>query len=190
MAEELEKVGEEDDEEPIEVDYHKDVNGKPPSVNYLDYVGYIKEGGSPDSGGPVSVPHRDSESVKFASEQIPGVTKRQIEHRLELLLLPSSLLNAVDNGTLTKSAARVLVRFRQLGDVDQMHEEMSEYGNKDMYRGDSPDVRSLKGDVDRRIKILQSEKESEDEAIPNVGGWRGRRTGFRLKCDCYGWMVR
>lgn len=38
MADVLEEAG-------IEVDRHEDVNGKPPSVNYLDYTEYIKEGG-------------------------------------------------------------------------------------------------------------------------------------------------
>lgn len=51
------------------------------------------------------------------------MTTKQIRDRLELLLLPDELLDAVDNGTLTQSAARTLVRFRKLGDVDQPFEQ-------------------------------------------------------------------
>ena len=82
-------------------------------MNYLDYTEYIKEGDVPM--GNILIPGQNSSSVKSASKQIPGVTVKQIQRRLELLLLPDELLNAVDNGTLTQSAARTLVRFRQLG---------------------------------------------------------------------------
>lgn len=74
-------------------------------MNYLDYVGYVKgEGGSDNKSVPIKAPHETSESVQNAEERIPGVTTKQIRDRLELLLLPSELLKAVDNGTLTKSA--------------------------------------------------------------------------------------
>lgn len=120
-----------------------DGQGKQATVNFLDYVGYLKNGSADDGSVPIKAPHETSKSVKNASEQIPGVTTKQIRNRLELLLLPSELLKAVDNGTLTKSAARVLVRFRKLGDVDQMHEQMMEYGEKKTTRGDSPNGQIL-----------------------------------------------
>ena len=58
-------------------------------MNYGDYVGYIKGGES--TIGAISVPTKNSQSVQEASNKIPGVTPKQIQNRLELLLLPNPL---------------------------------------------------------------------------------------------------
>lgn len=132
-------------------------------VNFGVYVGYIK--GDKPQNMRIVLPTEDGQSMQKASDKIPGVTTRQIRSRLELLLLPNDLLEAVDNGTLKKSVARVLVKFRKLGDVEQMHQEMLSFGKNDKYRGSGVNRNELSDEVDARISEIQNQGEAETEII-------------------------
>lgn len=115
------------------------------TTNFEDYVGYIK--GSDGTICTIRVPTEKSQSVKEASDKIPGVTPKQVQDRLELLLLPNSIQQAIDNETVTQSSVRPLVKFRKLGNVEQMHQEMNKMYEK---HGDK-DASTISSKVDRKI---------------------------------------
>lgn len=148
-------------------------------VNYRDYIEYINgEEEERSSVTSIRSPSASSASAQEAANTIPGVTAGHIQHRLQILLLPTELRSAVDNGQITISVVEQLVRFREVGDVEQMHELMLKYGKDDRFRGSNPEISRLQDKITDELDELEKRESRESEL---VGKWMQKALERREK---------